>query len=312
MGGVELDSLAGGEDRRGHLLYYGSMPSVDTRSVHRILGRSHMTSMDVIITSHNRREKTLGCLTSLTAQSSGLDLRVVLVDAGSTDGTRTEVAARFPDVLLVEADDDVFWGQGMRIAAAHAREDSDYHLWLNDDVVLAGSALADLLEWGAPDRIVVGKLEDDQGLPSYGGLLAHPRRRLTLRPAPVADDLMPVDTLNGNVVLVGRAVREVLGPVRGDLFPHAFGDIDYGYTARGAGFEVVQAPGIVGTCSHNPPPASRRLPTLRARWKAVVSTKELPPSMWRRACFRHGGALAPAYFVLPYLRVLRPPAGSSS
>jgi GT2 family glycosyltransferase len=262
--------------------------------------------IDVLMTSHNRREKTLACLTSLAGQASGLDLCVVLVDAGSADGTREQVAERFPDVLLVEEGPDVFWGQGMRTAGIRARADADYHLWLNDDVVLTDSALADLLRWGRPDRIVVGKLQDDQGHPTYGGLLARPRRRLTMRPAPVSAEPLPVDTLNGNVVLVGRAVREVVGAVRGDLFPHAFGDIDYGYTAVDAGFEVVQAPGIVGECSHNPPPASRRLPRLSERWKALVSTKELPPSMWRRACLRYGGFLAPAYFVLPYLRILRP------
>jgi GT2 family glycosyltransferase len=128
----------------------------------------------------------------------------------------------------------------------------------------------------------------------------------------VSDTSVPVDTMNGNVVLVGRAVRDAVGAVRGDLFPHAFGDIDYGFTARDAGFEVMQAPGVVGECSRNPPPASRRLPTLSARWKALVSTKELPPSMWRRACLRHGGALAPLYFVLPYLRVLWPPHQEAS
>jgi GT2 family glycosyltransferase len=271
-----------------------------------------MTTVDVLMTSHNRRVKTLACLASLAAQSSGLDLQVVLVDAGSTDGTREQVAAQFPDVLLVSESTDVFWGQGMRIAGARARQDADYHLWLNDDVVLIDSALADLLRWGRPDRVVVGKLRDDQGHPTYGGLLAQPRRRLTMRPAPVSDGPIPVDTVNGNVVLVGRAVRDVLGGVRGDLFPHAFGDIDYGYSAADAGFEVVQAPGIVGECSRNPPPASRRLPTLSQRWQALVSTKELPPSMWRRACLRHGGVLAPAYFVLPYLRVLHRPPGASS
>jgi GT2 family glycosyltransferase len=264
-----------------------------------------MPRIDVLMTSHNRREKTLACLTSLVAQASGADLRVVLVDAGSTDGTRERVTERFPDVLLVEEGPDVFWGQGMRTAGARARPDADFHLWLNDDVVLTDSALTDLLRWGRPDRIVVGKLQDHQGRPTYGGLLARPRRRLSTGPAPLSAEPIPVDTLNGNVVLVGRAVREVVGAVRGDLFPHAFGDIDYGYTAVDAGFEVLQAPGIVGECSRNPPPASHRLPRLSDRWKALVSTKELPPSMWRRACFRYGGVFAPAYFVLPYLRVLR-------
>ena len=272
-----------------------------------------MTTLDVLMTSHNRRAKTLACLASLAAQDADLDVRVVLVDAGSRDSTREQVAAAFPHALVVPEGEDVFWGQGMRIAGEHARREADYHLWLNDDVVLAPSALAELLRWGRTDRIVVGKLKDEHGSPTYGGLVTRPLARLSTRPIPVSSAPVPVDTMNGNVVLVGRAVREAIGEVRGDLFPHAFGDIDYGFSARSAGFEVVQAPGTVGDCSRNPSPASRSLPTLRTRWKALVSTKELPPAVWWRACYRHGGVLAPAYFVRPYLKVLRrqPPETAS-
>jgi GT2 family glycosyltransferase len=263
--------------------------------------------IDVLMTSHNRCDKTMACLASVLEQAATLDLRIVLVDAGSTDGTRERVALLPSQLQLVRAADDVFWGQGMRIAGQHARVDADFHLWLNDDVVLTPTALTQLLAWGGPDRIVVGKLLDHEGCPTYGGLLAARHRPLSVTPAPASDLLRPVDTLNGNVVLVGRQVVESVGFVRGDLFPHAFGDIDYGYTARRRGFEIVQAPGFVGTCSRNPPPASRRLRTARARLKALLSAKELPPSMWRRACIRYGGILAPVYFVWPYVRVLRRP-----
>jgi GT2 family glycosyltransferase len=265
----------------------------------------------VLITSHNRVDKTLACLRSLADATVDADLRVVLVDADSQDGTQEKVAASFPETLVVPVGDDVFWGQGMRIAAQYARPDADYHLWLNDDVVLTDSALADLLHWGRHNTIVVGKLEDGAGMPTYGGLVAPRLARLSSRPIPVSDEPVLVDTMNGNIVLVGRTVRQAIGAVRGELFPHAFGDIDYGFRARHAGFDVIQAPGVLGYCSRNPPVASRSLPTLRGRWRAVVSMKELPPSMWRRACFRYGGILAPAYFVWPYVRVLRPPSGAS-
>jgi GT2 family glycosyltransferase len=264
-----------------------------------------MTVVDVLMTSHNRRAKTLTCLDSVEAQAGDLDLRVVLVDAGSSDGTREAVAEQHPDVALVAEGSDVFWGQGMRIAARHARTDADYHLWLNDDVVLAPTAFADLLRWGGPDRIVVGKLLDDQGNPTYGGLVTRRRGRLSTTPAPVSSQPIEVDTLNGNVVLVGHDVVAAIGAVRGDLFPHAFGDIDYGFTARDAGFEVVQAPGTVGRCSRNPPSRARTLPTLSERWRAFTGIKELPPRVWWRACRRHGGLLAPVQFALPYAKLLR-------
>ena len=265
-----------------------------------------MTTIEVLMTSHNRCTKTLACLASLADQHVDAEVRVVLVDAGSSDGTQEQVAATFPHTMIIAAGPDVFWGQGMRIAAEQAHHDADYHLWLNDDVVLSTSALTELLRWARTDRIVVGKLQDDRGSPTYGGLVTRGRlARLSISPMPVSAAPVPVDTMNGNVVLVGRAVRDRIGSVRGDLFPHAFGDIDYGFTARSAGFEIVQAPGTVGACSRNPPTASRGLPTLKGRWRAVTSKKELPPAVWWRACRRHGGPLAPVYFVLPYAKLLR-------
>ncbi len=80
-----------------------------------------MTTIDVLMTSHNRCAKTLACLASLADQHVDAEVRVVLVDAGSNDGTQEQVAATFPDTVIVPAGTDVFWGQGMRIAAEHAR-----------------------------------------------------------------------------------------------------------------------------------------------------------------------------------------------
>jgi GT2 family glycosyltransferase len=267
--------------------------------------------IDVLMTSHNRRDKTLACLKSLAAQQGvDADLRVILVDAGSVDGTRDEVARRFPDVLVVPANSDVFWGAGMHIATSRARATSDFHLWLNDDVVLAPHALAELLVVARPDRIIAGKLSDTDGQPTYGGFRSSRMAPLSFRPVEVNATAQRVRTMNGNVVLVGRAVIDALGGVRGDLFPHAFGDLDYGLSASRAGFSVFQAPGTVGTCSRNPPSARRGLSTLGARWRATKSVKEVPPRMWWHACRRHGGLLAPVYFVTPYVKLLRRVSGS--
>jgi GT2 family glycosyltransferase len=261
--------------------------------------------IDVLMTSHDRRAQTLDCLRGLARQSAEIDVRVVLVDADSTDGTPEAVLESFPNVVLRRVSDSVYWGEGMRLAGLEVRSDADFHLWLNDDVVLDAGALANLLELSAPDRVVVGKLRDAQGRETYGGLRAGRLKHLTMTPVPAAPTPIVVDTMNGNVVLIGREVVERVGLIRGDLFPHAFGDIDFAFRARRAGFEVIQAPGTVGVCARNPPPTTYTQPTLAARWRAVTDVKALPPRMWWRACLLHGGVLAPVYFVMPYLKVVR-------
>ena len=268
--------------------------------------------ISVLMTSHNRCSKTLLAMASVQASarssSRPVDLSIVLVDAGSTDGTREAVAEQFPEVNVVEADGDVYWGTGMSLAGGEARKsDSDFHLWLNDDVSLNLGALELLLatsgQFGGR-AIVVGQLVGTEGAASYGGFCrGSGLQRLRFTNVGVTDAPTECDTVNGNVVLVPREVRESIGDVD-ERFPHAFGDIDYGLRARSAGFQVVQAPGVVGKCDRNPPveAASRA----RERLRSVASVKRLPRSAWWEFCRRHGGALAPLHFVKPYAGALLP------
>jgi GT2 family glycosyltransferase len=115
-----------------------------------------ITQLAVLLTCHNRREKTLAALTSLFAQtvlqplsaqttaqsikqtyaqsnaqtrrpanmettfiSAELSiprLTVFLVDDGCTDGTAAAVAAHFPHVQIIQGSGQLFWNRGMRLA----------------------------------------------------------------------------------------------------------------------------------------------------------------------------------------------------
>ena len=59
--------------------------------------------VEVLIAIHNRREKTLDCLTHLYRQQmpNNYLLEVYLVDDGSTDGTADAVNVCFPEVTII-------------------------------------------------------------------------------------------------------------------------------------------------------------------------------------------------------------------
>ena len=102
--------------------------------------------VSVVIASHNRRDKTLACLQSLAMQDAEADLRVVLYDDGSSDGTSEAVRQAWPSATLLSGDGTAFWSGATRIAFKNAVEmGCDFCLWLNDDVVLQPDAISRLL-----------------------------------------------------------------------------------------------------------------------------------------------------------------------
>lgn len=268
-----------------------------------------------LLTCHDRRDSTLRCLESLFRQRTAPSA-VVLVDDGSSDGTAEEVARRFPEVVIVPGSGSLYWGGGMRLATevASSRFDAEFHLWLNDDVVLSADAVEMLLDTyrarrdaGRPRSLVVGALRDPStGATSYSGLKrANPWHRLRFALVEPSGEPQLCDTLNGNVVLLPVEAISSLGTID-PLFTHNIGDTDYGLRARKAGWDVVLAPGYTGTCSPNPPTGTFAEPTLplRARFRLFSSAKGLPFRAWATYTRRHGGLLWPAYLALPYLGII--------
>ena len=94
----------------------------------------------VLLTCHNRVEKTLKCLSKLFGQQvdESVKVTVYLVDDGSTDGTGIAVKDRYPDINVIYGDGSLFWNGGMHQAFAEAlKVGFDYYLWLNDDTNLS-------------------------------------------------------------------------------------------------------------------------------------------------------------------------------
>lgn len=188
-----------------------------------------------LLTCHNRKDKTMACLRSLSQAIPEAD--VFLTDDGSTDGTAEAVSKAFPRVQIIGGDGSLYWNRGMRKAWMAARQrDYDYYLWLNDDTVLYDGCLDELLACHRSVGelcIVSGLVEDESRTKTiYGGYDAHNQRLLA------NGDVQDVVRMNGNVVLVPHKVVERIG-ILDPYFIHDLGDVDYGLTAREQGIRVV-------------------------------------------------------------------------
>jgi GT2 family glycosyltransferase len=216
----------------------------------------------VIMACHNRRELTLASVkrAQASADRAKVPISFTVFDDASTDGTAAALSQLPVSLQILAGDGSAFWAKSMAQAESavlrDADDDSNYIVWLNDDVQLDEGAFSALIEIsaGAPRSVVVGATRDPMtGIVTYSGMRRsrlHPLKFSSLNPTEYPQ---LVDAFNGNLVLVPAAIARRLGGMDGG-FSHALADIDYGLRCGRAGVNVLLAPSTYGTCPRNPPP----------------------------------------------------------
>ncbi len=130
--------------------------------------------------------------------------------------------------------------------------DSDFLLWLNDDVDLDQASLQALLRAAEPRHVTVGAtLDPGNGSVTYSGLRRSGLHPLGFQRVDPTGASSTVDTFNGNCVLVPVGLARSIGGIDG-RFSHGLADIDYGLRCRRLNIPVVLAPRPIGYCARNP------------------------------------------------------------
>ncbi len=210
-----------------------------------------MNSIAVLITCHNRRERTIDCLHSLFKCSLPKNhiLNVYLVDDGSTDGTWESVEKTYPRVNLIKSNGSLFWGWGMNLAWENASvKKYDFYLWLNDDTTLYKDSLAKLIEESENFNnraILCGACEEKNRTISYSGYKLKTKGRIIPQGNPIE-----CDYFNGNVVLIPNAIFKAVGFIDAK-YQHRMGDFDYGLKAKSMGIKSYVASNVVGLCNRH-------------------------------------------------------------
>ena len=203
-----------------------------------------MSKIAVLITCHNRKNKTLKCLERLFLQN--VDTDVFLVDDGSSDGTAEAVEKEYPKVNIIKGNGTLYWNRGMYTAWEHAEKgDYDFYLWLNDDTYIFDGALQMTLDCSAScndSAIIIGASCDpvDHSVTTFGADV----KGRSLYPN---GTLQHCDEFGGNFVLVPRSVYHICGKID-PYYHHSLGDTDYGKMAAKKGINVYLAPQHAAEC----------------------------------------------------------------
>ena len=224
---------------------------------------SDATSKDVsfVLVSWNVRDLVRRALASIYADTTGLDVEILLVDNASRDGTVEMVRSEFPGVCVIANADNRGFTRGNNQALAVAR--GRYFFLLNPDAELVPGATRTLLDYADanpgvgvigpqlfyPDRSVQSSR---RRFPTFVTALLESTRLQQWFPQnrwltryyirDTRDDaVQQVDWVTGAALFVRRELYDRLGGFDEAFFMYSE-ELDWCYRIKQAGWQVVYLP----------------------------------------------------------------------
>lgn len=203
----------------------------------------------VIIVNYCAGEALLDCLQSI--QNTEPEVQIVMVDNASPDGSTARAVQRFPEIHLVENDENMGFGVGANLGAADtARE---YLVFLNPDTEVLGGWLQAMIEPLIEDPtvgMVTPKvlLRSNPEKINVAGLDVHLSGISMCRGADAAGTSFrqteEVAAISGVAFAVRRAVFEELGEFDPSFFLY-MEDVDISLRAWLSGYKCLYLPQAV-------------------------------------------------------------------
>lgn len=268
-----------------------------------------MISVTILLTCHNRREKTKRCIESIYDER--YKIKYVVTDDGSTDGTAEmlQQMKKIYDITILQGDGTLFWCGGMRKSIEYAsrmKDKPDYILFVNDDVLFLKGAIKNVIVKSQKENnaVIAGATRNKEGMLTYGGI-RYEKKGIRYRKVEIMDQ-KKCDTFNCNFVLLPRDVFEMSGNFDSH-YHHAMADFDYGLYITRLGYGIYTSEEYVGICEKNSKSGTWEDYTLSRmdRLKKKEEWKGLPYREWYYFLKKNFGyTVAIWHSITPYLKIL--------
>ncbi len=268
----------------------------------------------ILITSYNRKQKTLACLRTIFEQEdiSDIQFSIYLVDDNSSDGTFEAIQSTYPTVNIFKGDGQLFWAGGMRVAWGEAVKENkfSYYLLINDDVILFKDAFKKLfndIKLITNNAILVGSVMDQStGETTYGGRrLKNNYNISSIMIIPDSKSPQPCDLGNANIMLVPAKVVERIG-ILSDGYTHGIADFDYTIKAKKAGIPSYISSFYNGFCVNDHDPSRLNTTTLKQRIDHLYSVKGLSYKQYLQFIRNHFPFYLPQAWLFLWLKTIFP------
>ena len=218
-----------------------------------------MSELSIIIVNYNTVELLEKCLLNL--REIGLPKEVVVVDNGSNDGSAQRVKDNFPEVILIEAQNN---GLAVGSDLGLSRATGDYLLYLGTDAFPTQETLAGIIKYMEENpevgictaKLVLrdGSLDQDahRGFPIPWAALTHFSKLNKFFPRSKIfnqyflgyknfDEPHEIDLCISHFMFVRRKVFEDIGTWDEDFFVYGE-DVDFCYRTKEAGWKIMYLP----------------------------------------------------------------------
>lgn len=201
--------------------------------------------LSIVILTCNQKEVTARCLSSL----KGVAAEIILVDNGSTDGTRDYILEYYPDIKLIcnDVNKGVAAGRNLGIKIAKGK----YIMLLDNDTIVRQEAIIQLLTYlkNNPDvGLVAPALVDEggkvqQSFKSYPGILRKIGNMLGFKDLSIMDQAVPYYPFYviGAAQMFPAEIVDEVGILDEEIF-YGPEDADFCMRIRNVGKKVVYLP----------------------------------------------------------------------
>lgn len=216
-------------------------------------GKDHHPLVYFVIINWNQPELTLACLKSLSQQNYRC-FQIILVDNGSTDDSVALIRQAYPEVIVIEAGQNLGYSAGNNVGIRHALDqEAEYILLLNNDTLVDPSLLSHLVAVAESNPNVgmagptIYYFDPPNMLWSAENTVNWSRGRVVrhglgeLISQELAAPPREVEYVDSCAILVKREAIEKIGLLDESFFIN-FDDADWNMRAQKAGFKIVHVP----------------------------------------------------------------------
>ena len=202
----------------------------------------------VLIPAHNNKREVLAVLRCLHDQSYR-DLKIILVDDGSTDGTYESVIEEFPDTVVLKGGGNLWWTGANVMGVNHILSEvgpDDFVLLLNNDLEIDVDYVSHLVDASIRNsRAIVGSTIIDANNPENieAGVKLDAHLNITTKAnkqeIEACEFNTDVDVLPGRGTLVPIEVFKKIGNFDVKRLPHYGADYEFMVRAKRAGYKLI-------------------------------------------------------------------------